>query len=255
MRSRQTGGGRGFTLIELLIVIAIIAILAAVLFPVFQSVRENARRASCASNEKQLGLAVLQYSSDADERLVPISGSGPRWTMIVYPYVQNDGVYHCPDDGGRNDMAVANSTGDRESYGMNVKLSEEYPGLIFSGISLAAINAPADLCMFVEDSLTVVPGQSAGYNGTSSRGGTEIGYANVWYACAAAAGCYSPTVDDELNAPYIDADFATPYVRHSGGANVALMDGHVKWMRFETIYNPPAGTPPANFRLWHPDAP
>ncbi len=62
---------RGFTLIELLVVIAIIAILAAILFPVFQSVRENARRTTCASNLKQIGLGVIQYLQDSDETFPP----------------------------------------------------------------------------------------------------------------------------------------------------------------------------------------
>ena len=60
---------RGFTLIELLVVIAIIAILAAILFPVFARARENARKANCQSNMKQLGLAILQYAQDHDETL------------------------------------------------------------------------------------------------------------------------------------------------------------------------------------------
>ena len=58
----------GFTLIELLVVIAIITILAAILFPVFSRARENARRASCLSNAKQMGLAMLQYAQDNDEK-------------------------------------------------------------------------------------------------------------------------------------------------------------------------------------------
>jgi prepilin-type N-terminal cleavage/methylation domain-containing protein/prepilin-type processing-associated H-X9-DG protein len=94
---------RGFTLIELLVVIAIIAILAAILFPVFQKVRENARRTSCASNEKQLGLAVIQYLQDSDDRFQPIAinhGNGyiSNWAQEIYPYVKSTGVYTCPDN-------------------------------------------------------------------------------------------------------------------------------------------------------------
>ena len=98
---------RGFTLIELLVVIAIIAILAAILFPVFQKVRENARRASCMSNLKQLALGVTQYTQDADE-LFPSGGgfagsgdpstNGTNWAGQIYPFVKSTGVYRCPDD-------------------------------------------------------------------------------------------------------------------------------------------------------------
>src|SRR5690606_624654 len=67
----------GFTLIELLVVIAIIAILAAILFPVFARARENARRTSCLSNIKNMGLAFMQYTQDYDERMPLIQTCGP----------------------------------------------------------------------------------------------------------------------------------------------------------------------------------
>ena len=87
----------GFTLIELLVVIAIIAILAAILFPVFQKVRENARRTTCASNEKQLGLGCIQYQQDADEQFPASDGNGD-WAYQTYPFVKATGVYACPDN-------------------------------------------------------------------------------------------------------------------------------------------------------------
>jgi prepilin-type N-terminal cleavage/methylation domain-containing protein len=59
---------KAFTLIELLVVIAIIAILASILFPVFARARENARRTSCLSNLKQIGMGFMQYTQDYDEK-------------------------------------------------------------------------------------------------------------------------------------------------------------------------------------------
>src|SRR5579862_9418927 len=90
---------KGFTLIELLVVIAIIAILAAILFPVFAQAREKARAISCASNEKQMALGVLQYVQDYDETW-PIGDSwgggfnyDKSWVGLIQPYIKNLNIF------------------------------------------------------------------------------------------------------------------------------------------------------------------
>jgi len=123
---------KGFTLIKLLVVIAIIAILAAILFPVFAQAREKARQSTCASNLKQIGLATLQYIQDNDETYYPhrfncdasgnftlassagtcaaysgnsmaakLSGGAEQryyWMFLLQPYTKSYGVFICPSN-------------------------------------------------------------------------------------------------------------------------------------------------------------
>ena len=134
-----------FTLIELLVVIAIIAILAAILFPVFARARENARRSSCQSNLKQIGLGMLQYAQDYDEITVPPSTNGLSggsrgfsWPRIVQPYLKSTQIFQCPSD--TNSL----TTGDYVvSYTYNLYLGT-VPGV--GGIrNLASIPLPAQM--------------------------------------------------------------------------------------------------------------
>jgi prepilin-type N-terminal cleavage/methylation domain-containing protein len=164
-------GRRAFTLIELLVVIAIIAILAAILFPVFAQARESARRATCLSNLKQLGTAVMLYVQDHDETYPWGIGLGTVGTVnkdrnpsevttMLVPYVKNDDIYICPNNDGQrfaNGRWVA--TNQRVAYWWQWGLAWEYSGKCFPNASgslrlrsggplkLASISAPANLPM------------------------------------------------------------------------------------------------------------
>jgi prepilin-type N-terminal cleavage/methylation domain-containing protein/prepilin-type processing-associated H-X9-DG protein len=94
---------RGFTLIELLVVIAILAVLAALLFPVFANAREKARRTTCLSNLRQIGLAALNYEQDNDGDVVPLARGDGRKDILIFadllaPYTKSPDIWVCPSD-------------------------------------------------------------------------------------------------------------------------------------------------------------
>lgn len=100
----------GFTLIELLVVLAVVAALAAILFPVFASVRHRARMTACASNLHQISLALSQYAAENDgnypinDRTGPLLSLNPVWTLLT-PYTDTTDIFHCPEAWGPYDKA------------------------------------------------------------------------------------------------------------------------------------------------------
>ena len=94
---------QAFSLIEMLIVVAVIGILTAILFPVISKAREKAKQSSCASNLRQLGMAFIQYTQDYDEQfpcgIEATNGTGYGWGAQLYPYVKAKGIFICPIDG------------------------------------------------------------------------------------------------------------------------------------------------------------
>jgi len=102
-RNTPTKRAAGFTLIEMLVVLAIIAVLAAVLFPVFSRVRENARASACLSNYHQIGLAIHMYAQDEDDHTPANGGSFSGLITDCLPYTHSAAVFACPDDYDRDE--------------------------------------------------------------------------------------------------------------------------------------------------------
>lgn len=158
--SRNTYWG-GFTLIELLIIIAIIVILTAILFPVFALARENARRSPCQSNLKQLGLAFMQYTQDYDETY-PASGfqgsPASSWDIVLQPYLGvkvlaggSPAVLLCPSDAGQHTSITP------RSYSMPFPLWSDNTGMAgqywggSKGVAASEVQAPATTLLLVEN--------------------------------------------------------------------------------------------------------
>ncbi len=152
----QKRKSKGFTLIELLVVIAIIAILAAILFPVFARARENARRASCMSNLKQIGLGLMMYVQDYDERM-PMNGycgGGvcASWRMQLQPYIKSTQVFVCPSNSntGTNSGALPGVSPISSDYSANLSTAGIFGGYNTAGPTLAAIQSPSTTFFVVE---------------------------------------------------------------------------------------------------------
>jgi prepilin-type N-terminal cleavage/methylation domain-containing protein/prepilin-type processing-associated H-X9-DG protein len=220
---------RGFTLIELLVVIAIIAILAAILFPVFAQARAKARQATCLSNLKQLGVAIMAYAQDYDETYplanYPVFGGGSNtsWQFMVDPYVKANfpqdigttanlkaSVYHCPDFS----KTANGSVGGRpsSSYAANdfVMASNDnnyVPSTWRPVQRLANLQFPAQSVL-----LAPSRGNSVWTEGDDSR-------------CTQTA-CTEKRAGGAANFAYV-----VTRIRHNDGANYLLADGHAKWYR------------------------
>jgi prepilin-type N-terminal cleavage/methylation domain-containing protein/prepilin-type processing-associated H-X9-DG protein len=222
----------GFTLIELLVVIAIIAILASILFPVFARARENARRASCQSNLKQLLLATVQYQQDFDERYpsyMMVGSNGSQiggWSQFIQPYVKSTQVFTCPSDIDKTTMPGSLSNAGYgpvfpTSYGMN---SQFTTGSWF-GILASQVVQPATTVLMTD--------------GVSDLSNTASGLVNR---------DKDPAEWDELTTGHILEPWGTarsqnpaaarggPLARHLETCNVGFADGHVKALKVEKFY-------------------
>ncbi len=195
---------KGFTLIELLVVIAIIAILAAILFPVFAKAREKARQATCLSNEKQIGLATMQYVQDYDE-VYPMCSWYQAYTLgntsglfhPLAPYMKSVGMLKCPSRAGLVGYQQ-NSQSTHSVFGC------DYTGTGWGGIqntaaAQAEMVSPASVVMVL-----------------------DMGYDRAW---------------GEQDYAFRASWQSEAYMHHSGGWNIAFADGHAKWYKLLGAYS------------------
>ena len=255
----------GFTLIELLVVIAIIAILAAILFPVFAQAREKARQTSCLSNQKQLGLAILQYSQDADGTF-PAGNHAPNewangWPLTTAPYIKNLGVFRCPSDSTDAMKPGEEWRGYGISYSSNGVIREATPpetGWVMSGVIGPAgetwvnqlIRTDADVTL---PSQTIMLAEK--HNDDAIKAGSA-GTGNI-YARAfifTGVGWWDGEAPGEIpdatraTAKYPNGPSGAVSTKHQEMANFLFCDGHVKAMKPASTNPDPVKRPQDN--LW-----
>jgi prepilin-type N-terminal cleavage/methylation domain-containing protein/prepilin-type processing-associated H-X9-DG protein len=237
-RIQVTSERSAFTLIELLIVIAIISLLAAILFPVFAQAREKARSISCLSNGRQVGLALMLYLQDYDEtypqehpstsnpavddnngQLEEVDYGSPFDKILPYVASRDSSktqLYLClsdPDPHGTNLLDASGNCkaasppapppGPLSSYLLNA--------YYLFGATLAQVTTPSQSIYVAE---------------------RRDDFCDVHY---------HPWLG-EVEIPASSADTVNPVAiaatRHTGGSNYVYADGHAKWQRFENTRRP-----------------
>ena len=227
-------GKKGFTLIELLVVIAIIALLAAILFPVFARARENARRSSCQSNLKQIGLGFLQYSQDYDERLPPYTANdqvdrnlsaqlaSAGWALLLDPYLKSAQIFQCPS----NRLKAGDATTPRYQdyiYNQNICIT---PGVINPGNMQPSKSTPISEFSHTANTMLVWDGPTIGTTNGEMPWGSTFNYHSESYVSTGIA---------NTSTHYAVMEHGLAMRRHLEGANYAFVDGHVKWLMPEKI--------------------
>ena len=258
----------GFTLIELLVVVAIIALLAAILFPVFGRARENARRSSCQSNLKQQGLGIMQYAQDYDEVMVPawlegdcdagygwvntgstrncnLTNPNLKWMDLIQPYVKSEQIFNCPS--APRSISPYKQASDRNygSYSANLgyRNSNDAKNPPFSyytkgttanelsvPINLAKIQAPATAVMVTE----ARSGNTSGLQTfvASFKGTAGSGLTHIFFRDIG-----EDTTTPTIRTWILDDDNPITAIgeRHLETINVLYADGHVKAVKLASI--------------------
>lgn len=218
----------GFTLIELLVVITIIAILTAILFPVFARAREQARKTMCLSNSRQIGTALTLYFESWDN-LFPSqwwdkSGCDEwfcTWAHQLHPFIKTSKVWVCPSKGRGDPDPI--QTGFI-SYGMNWFASHDpQDGRIKS---FSELERPVE---------TVVITETGGCTDRKRIGGSVGSGAcdGAWLDTFWLINSY-PNVKTYIH-PGTNTNtnhrFQTQHGKHNGTVNIIYADGHAKNLR------------------------
>ena len=238
--------GAAFTLIELLVVIAIIAILAAILFPVFAQARDKARQATCLSNLKQMGTAIMMYTQDHDETLPGGINNGlpsnRTWMHVIEPYTKNRAVFVCPS---APDLTPAVTTGNGTGgYGANMLIMTNYTTQYGNPKALAELGDAAGTFLICDTVQLASNFPSTGADGMNpdswpkyimtSRPFTD------WNVLP--PGAFDNDTTIQYNQGYLSSGtpYRRPIPRHNQGLNIIYADGHAKWSRISRFLGIPS---------------